>query len=115
MKTLGMDNLFSAARLLLKIGVRDEIIETVKRAQESKVQRIQIDMGFDLFCGILEKAVHENAEQEIYIWIADLFECDPNEVRRMKPIECFNKLEQAASFEEWKDFFGRVRRLIMKK
>ena len=115
MKTLGMEEVFAAGRLLMKIGVREEIRSVAKQAEENKTKRVQVDMGFDLLFGILEKAVQENAEKEIYIFIANLLECDPDDVRRMPPLDLFKQLEQVASIEEWKNFFGYVRRLITKK
>ena len=115
MKTLGMEHVFSAGRLLMKIGVREEIRAVAKQAEENKGKRIKVDMGFDLLFGILEKAVQENSEKEIYVFIADLLECSPEDVRTMKPLDLFQKLEQVASIEEWKNFFGYVKKLIMKK
>lgn len=114
MRALQTDDLFSAARLLVKIGVREEVEAVAKRAEESKGKKIKIDMSFDLFFGILEKAVQENAEKEIYKFIANLFECDPEEVRKMNPIKLFEKLLEVANIEEWKSFFAYLRKLIMK-
>lgn len=115
MRGLQTTDVFAAFRLVCKIGVREEVMEVAKRAEESKGKRIQMDFGFDLFFGILEKATQENAEGEIYKFIANLFECEPEEVGAMNPIELFKKLEQVANIEEWKSFFGYVRRLITKK
>lgn len=115
MRNLEFTDVFKASRLLLKIGVREEIKEVALRAEESKGNKIKIDFGFDLLFGVFEKATQENAEKEIYKFIADLFECDPEEVRHMSPIKVFEGLEQVANIEEWKNFFARVRALIMKK
>lgn len=115
MRSLETGDVFAAARLLIKIGVRDEIQNVAKRAEESKEKKVKFDMGFDLLFSILEKAINENGEQEIYKFIASLFECEPGEVRKMNPLELCKKLEQVANIEEWKSFFGYVKRLIMKK
>ena len=115
MRSLETQDIFKAARLLTKIGVREEIREVALRAEESKGKKIKVDFGFDLLFGVFEKATQENAEKEIYKFIADLFECDPEEVRKMPPIELFKKLEQVANIEEWKSFFGYVAKLIRKK
>ena len=115
MRSLQTEDLFKAWRLISKIGVREEIREVAKRAEENKGSKVQFDMGFDLMFGILDKATQAKAENEIYIFVADLFGCTPDEVRTMPPIELFNKLEQVAKFEEWKDFFGSLKRLILKK
>ena len=115
MRNLETHDVFAAARLLKKIGVREEIKAVAKEAEENKNKRVQFDMGFDLMFGILEKATEENAEIEIYKFIAELFECEWEEVRRMKPIELFKKLEQVANIEEWKSFFEYVAKLMKKK
>ena len=115
MRNLETSDIFKAGRLLLKIGVREEIESVARRAEESKTKKVKIDMAYDLFFGILEKAMTQSAEKEIYIFIADLLECDWEEVKKMKPTVLFSKLEEVADFEEWKDFFERVRKLIRKK
>lgn len=112
MRNLETHDIFSATRLLIKIGVREEIIEVAKRTEENKSNDFRLDMGFDLLFGIIEKAASENAEKEIYKFIADLFECEWEEVRKMKPIKLMQNLEEVASFEEWKIFFGYVKRLM---
>ena len=112
MRNLETHDIFSAVRLLNKIGVREEIREVAKQAEENKSNKIRFDMGFDLMFGIIEKATTENAEKEIYKFIADLFECEWEEVRKMKPIALMKNLEEVANFEEWKDFFGYVKGLM---
>lgn len=115
MRNLETHDIFAACRLLGKIGVREQIREVAKQAEESKTKRVRVDMGFDLIFGILEKATQENAENEIYVFIAGLFECKPEEVRKMNPIELLNKLQEVANIEEWKNFFGYVAKLMRKK
>ena len=107
-RKLQTSDLFAAIRLLKKIGVREEIKEVAKRAEESKEKIIKTDMGFDLFFGILEKAAEENAETEVYKFIADLFGCTWKEVSVMNPIQLFKQLSEVADFKEWKDFFKCV-------
>ena len=115
MRNLQTTDVFAAFRLISKIGVREEVIETAKKATEIKNKTDQMDLGFNLMFEILEKAVQENAENEIYIFVADLFGCKPDEVATMKPTKLFKNLLEIADIEEWKDFFGYVRALIMKK
>lgn len=115
MRNLRTSDLFAACRLLSKIGVRDEIKQVAKEAEENKGKRIQFDLGFDLLLGIVEKATQEKAEIEIYKFIADLFECEWENVRDMKPTELLKQLEDVADIEEWKSFFGSVARLMKKK
>ena len=83
MRNLQTTDVFSAFRLLNKIGVREKIREVAIQAEESKGKKVKIDYGFDLLFGILEKAAQKNAENEIYVFIADLLECQPEEVAKM--------------------------------
>ena len=74
MRNLQTSDFFEACSLLTKIGVRDEIRSVAERAEESKTKKVQIDMGFDLFFSILDKATQKNAEKEIYKFISNIFE-----------------------------------------
>ena len=62
-----------------------------------------------------ELRTKEKAEVEIYKFIANLFECNWEEVRDMDPVELLDKLEQVADIEKWKSFFKRVAALMKKK
>lgn len=115
MRNLKTSDIFSACRLLHKIGIREEIAAVAKHAEESKTKKVKVDMGLDLLFGILEKATLENNEKEIYMFISGLFECEWEHVRDMDPIELLDKLEQVADVEKWKSFFGRVAALMKKK
>lgn len=115
MRNLKTSDIFSACRLISRIGVREEIKEVARQAEESKGKKVQFDFGFDLLFGIIEKATAENAEVEIYKFIADLFESDWESVRDMDPIDMLDQLEQVADLEKWKNFFKRVAALMKKK
>lgn len=115
MRSLRTEDIFKACRLISKIGVREEVKAVAKQAEESKEKKVKVDMGFDLLFGILEKATEENAEKEIYLFIANIFECEWKEVRDMDPVELLDKLEEVADIEKWKNFFKRVAALMKKK
>ena len=115
MRHLQTSDIFAAARLLTKIGVREEVREVARAASENGKAAVQFDMGYDLMFGLIEKATTAGSEKEIYVFIADILECEWEEVRKMNPAKMFNQLKEAASDEEWKDFFGFVARLIKKK
>lgn len=115
MRKLQMTDVFAAARLLSKIGVREEMREVAKAASEKGKAAVEFDMGYDLMFGIIDKATTAGSEKEIYAFIADILEVTWEEVSKMHPAKMFNQLKEAASDEEWKDFFGFVARLIKKK
>ena len=115
MRNLRTSDLFDAIRLTSTIGVRDEIKEVARQAEENKGKKIKVDFGVDLILGIIEKAAQENAEKEIYNFIANILECEWEAVRDMDPIDLFENLEKVADLERWKNFFKRVVKAIMKK
>ena len=112
MRKLKTADIFSATRLICAIGVREEVQEVAKRAEESNTKKIKMDLGFDLFFGIIEKATKKESEKEIYMFIADIFECKWEEVRDMDPFVLMDKLEEVADLEKWKNFFKRVAKLM---
>lgn len=115
MRGLRTSDLFDACRLISRIGIREEIKEVARQAEENKGKRIKVDFGVDLLLGVIEKATTENAEEEIYKFIANLFGCEWEEVRDMDPCDLLDKLEQVADIEKWKNFFKRVADLMKKK
>lgn len=115
MRNLRTSDIFSACRLLSAIGIREEVKEVALRAEESKGKKVKMDMGFDLFFGILEKATKKESEIEVYKFISNIFECEWEAVRDMDPVDLLDKLEQVADLEKWKNFFGRVMELMKKK
>lgn len=115
MRSLRTCDIFSAVRLMNKIGVREEFREVAKQAEESKGKKARFDAGFDLLFGILDKATEQNSEEEVYKFIADIFECEWEAVRDMDPIELFDELEKVADWEKWGNFFKRVAGLMKKK
>ena len=105
MRKLQTTDIFAAGRMLSRIGIKESVREVVMKAEESKTKKIRTEMGFDLMFMILEKVVQENAENEIYQFIAGIFECDPEEIRVMDPFVLFEKLNEVADFQKWKNFF----------
>ena len=105
MRKFQTTDIFELARVLMKIGIREEVQDVATRAAESKDKKVKIDMGFDLFFGILSKATQKNAEIEIYKFLANIFECEWKEVGEMDPFELWEKINEVASIEKWKSFF----------
>ena len=115
MRTLQLTDVFAAVRLLGEIEMREEVKEIALRADEVKTKSEKTTLGIDLIFGVIEKATTKSAENKIYEFLANIFECAPDEVRTMDPIDLMDKLEEVADFEKWKRFFGHVAKLITKK
>lgn len=112
MRKLKTTDIFSAARVITALNVKDDI---KKIALESKGKKLkQDDVGFDVLFTIFEKAVEKQSEQKIYEFLANIFECTVEEVENLPPTETIQKALEAANVEEWKAFFTSVASLIRK-
>lgn len=115
MRNLKTSDIFEAIRLTSAIGIREEIKEVARYAEENKGKKIRADFGVDFLLGILEKAAQENAEKEIYKFFANILECEWEAVRDMDPIDFMDELEKVADWKRWINFFKRVAKAIGKK
>ena len=102
MRSLQTTDVFSAIRLINKIGVREEIKEVARMVEAKPGKKLRADAGVDLLLGILERASTQQGEAEIYIFLADLLECNPDDVRTMDPIDLMEKLEKSYHFFHWR-------------
>lgn len=101
MRTLGNEDIFTIGRILSKANIKDEI-KKVAIGNEKNVEAL----GFDLIFTILTSCSSKEVEAEIFDFLASLFEVDVEEVRRMDPIETFEKIKQVADWEKWQSFFS---------
>ena len=51
-------------------------------------------------------AYGKEAENEIYNFLAPIFEMDVEEVKKLDPIETFEMIKKIADWEKWKSFFS---------
>ena len=115
MRNLQTSDIFAACRLVSAIGMREELRAIAQEMEGNAGKRVQWDFGFDFLLAIIDKAAQEKAENEVYKFIAGIFECECDAVREMDPIELFDKLGQVADWEKWKAFFDRLMLLLKKK
>lgn len=112
MRNLQTKDIFSGCRLLTEIGIKDEIKNLVLKKKELNVNLNDEEIGFEIIFTLFDRAIQARAEQKIYEFLSGLFECTPEEVAEMDPVEWIEGLKQIAEPKKWKDFFGHVVSLI---
>ncbi len=110
MRKLAAKDIFTLARILREINIKEDVKRIAMTANSAK--DITAEIGFDLIFSIIDKAVSENAEEKIFEFLAGVFEEDIEMIKEMPPAEFLGKIMQAASAEEWKSFFQRVGQLM---
>ena len=106
MRGLEFRDIFSMARIFTKVELDKEIekmAEKVKNGEDLKTEAV----GIRFITTILSKASTKEVEKEIYQFLGDVFEVDPEELSHMKPKQ-IKALFKDADIGEWKDFFMDV-------
>lgn len=101
MRSLGNEDIFVIGRILAKANLKEEI-KKISVGNEKDVEAI----GFELIFTVFTNCSNKEAEEEIYSLLASLFEVEVEDVKKMDPIETFEKIKQVADWEKWKSFFS---------
>lgn len=101
MRSLGNEDIFAIGRILSKANLKEEI-KKISVGNEKDVEAI----GFELIFTVFTNCSDKEAEEEIYSLLASLFEVEVEDVKKMDPIETFEKIKQVADWEKWKSFFS---------
>lgn len=109
MRKLKTSDIFTFARCLRDIGIKDEIKQIAIEA--NNVGDIA-EKGFDYFYILFEKVTENNSEQAIYEFLSGIFEMTPDEVANMDPIEWLDNMTKIADIKAWKTFFTTAARLM---
>lgn len=130
MRNLQTQDLFTAARLIKEIGIKEEIKEICQKdkivkidfpqnATEEEKQKIiekyAWDKGFDFVYMIFDKATEKNAEDKVYEFLAGVFEKTAEEVKTGDLIETLEELTSEEDIKAWKDFFTRLAGFLKSK
>ena len=101
MRSLQNTDVFAFGRILSKANLKEEI-KKVAIGNEKDVEMLGYDLLFTIFTSCSDKAV----EAEIFEFLASIFEMDIEEVKKMDPIETFDKIKQIADWKKWQSFFS---------
>lgn len=107
MRTLQNTDVFVFGRILSKANLKEEI-KKIATDKNTTPESLGFDLLFTLFTNCSDKQV----EEEIFIFLASLFETDTESVKKMDPIETMEKLKEVADWEKWKDFFSLGAKLV---
>ena len=107
MRQLNTSDLFKAARLIRKMGIKEDL---KKFAEGINADQNQEEVGIDMLMLIFERATDEISEQLIYEFLAGPFEVAPHEVKEMELFTMVESLFKVADVEKWKGFFKGVLR-----
>lgn len=101
MRQLQNTDIFAFGRILTKANLKEEI-KKVSIDTNANPESIGFDLLYTVFTNCSDKAV----EEEIYSFLASIFEVETEDVKKMNPIETFEKLKNIADWEKWKSFFS---------
>lgn len=101
MRTLQNTDIFAFGRILSKANLKDEI-KKISVGNEKDVEAI----GFDLLFTILTSCSDKAVEEEIFTFLASIFEMEVEEVKKLDPIETFEMMSKIADWNKWKSFFS---------
>lgn len=124
-RKLNTADLFEFMRMVKRTGVKDELKKVAKNmpkkekqpklalveneaAEKSKVvpeKPSQAEVGIDLAFSVMEIFSNQNAEDEIYKFIARPFQCTPEEVAENDLMDTIEKLKDVADAQKWASFF----------
>ena len=110
-RKLQTSDVFAGIRAINAIGIKEDIKKMCMKAN-SVQEIVQEEVGFEMIWGIFEKMIGTKGESEIYKFAANIFECSPEDLAKMDPVELLNGLLEAAEPEKWKSFFASVARLM---
>ena len=101
MINLQNSDIFAFGRVLSKANLKEEI-KKVTVGKEKDVEAL----GYDLLFAIFSSCSNKEVEEEIYNFLAPIFEMEVEEVKKLDPIETFDMIKKIADWEKWKSFFS---------
>lgn len=109
MRQLKFPDVFAFARMMKKIGIKEEIKKISEKSDEAESTEA---LGIELLWAVIDKATEEKAEKEIYKFLAEPFEMTASEVENLDLSELLDKLKQLAAENNIKSFFSSAAALM---
>lgn len=108
MRKANMNDLFQIARLVTKLGIKDDIFEAQKEKELVDVEQI----GFDVVFKIFEKATTEDIQNEIYEILSAPFEIPKEDIGRLEPDKLIEMCSKCFNLTTVINFIKRVQPMI---
>lgn len=105
MRKLNIADLFSASRLVVDLGLKEDVLDITEKVEAFKGAN---DIGYEIFFRLFSKATTKEAEKRIYDLFAGPFEMKTEEVACMELDALVRGLHEIANFPEFISFFKRA-------
>ena len=100
MRKLQNTDLFAIGRIMSKANLKDEIKKLALSEDKDPESA-----GFELLYIVFTKCSTKEVEEEIFSFLADIFEMEIQTVKQMDPIETFEMLKKVDDWNKWKAVF----------
>lgn len=108
MRKLNTSDVFSLARLIKEIGIKEDIKKLSTSVNENTDVK---EAGFDLIFTVIEKFAEKNSEPALYNFLSGPLEIDPEEVGKVELFTLVENILEIADIEKWKAFLKLAVRL----
>lgn len=112
MRKLNTSDLFACARVLKVSGMREELKNVVQKYASGDVEEV----GILTILAMIETLMGEKkSEEAIYDMLAGIAETEPDNIRNLELPELATFLQNIASENDMKSFFGMLSGILGKK
>lgn len=101
MRNLQTTDIFELARVVKKIGIKEQLKEIAQKVNEGTDT---YQLGFEIILSLIEKFSEKNSEEAFYEFLAPILEVASEEVGKMDPFELVESILKIASIEKWQSF-----------
>ena len=101
MRNIRNEDIFAIGRILSKANLKEEIKKVAVGTEKDEEA-----LGYEILFTIFLNCSNKEVESEIYEFLSSLFEMEIEEVKKMDPLETFEKIKQVADWKKWKGFFS---------
>lgn len=101
MRSLQTTDIFELARVIQKIGIREELSDVAKSVNEGTDV---YSLGFELILRLIEKFAEKDSEIAFYDFLSNIFELSSDEIGKMDPFLLIEKILEIAPVEKWQSF-----------
>lgn len=112
MRKLQTRDVFSAARLIRQLGLKEDFKKMLEINNDSG--KSPEEVGSEIVFLMLEKAAEKDCEDALYNFLAGPLEKTAGEVAEMALFALVDDVKKCADIENWKVFFGHVSALATK-
>lgn len=102
MRKLNLKDMFSASRLVIKLSLKEDILEITEKLEQYKTAN---SLGYELLYRAFEKATTPEAENAIYEFLSGPFEKTALEVSEMPLDEMLKDMKGVINIGEILTFF----------